>query len=419
VEGFDHAKTRYPLTGAHARVECKACHANARVSTARDSTGAFLAQWKPLAFAECSACHSDPHEGRFGAECAKCHVSSNFHTIDRATFDHERTRYPLRGEHTRVACSGCHDAKRAFGKKPKFGACRDCHADAHAGTAFATSAMGAPLRGQPIRSGSCEACHTVDGFRPSTFSVARHDSTAYPLTGRHRETRCEGCHPKGPVVPRVEEALGSARVLLHPKAGACTDCHADPHAGRMTDRDRRRPASGRAVTDACLECHSVEGFRPARVDAAVHAAFAFPLEGAHRAVPCLTCHKELATPPSASSIVGSTSLRPLRFEIPQRGCRDCHENPHGNQFEARPDGGACEGCHGLDAFSPAGRFDHERDASFRLEGAHARTPCASCHPKRTTGSGDARVVYRPISGKCESCHADDPNILKKGQGGAR
>jgi len=419
ARGFDHAKTRYPLNGAHTRVECKACHANARVSTGRDSTGAFLAQWKPLAFTECSACHADPHEGRFGAECAKCHTVSSFHTIDRARFDHERTQYPLRGAHARVACAGCHDAKRAFGPKPKFGACRDCHADAHAGTELSTAKLTAPPLGQPVRSGGCEACHTVDGFRPSTFTIARHDSTTYPLTGRHREAPCEGCHPKGPAVPRIEEALGRARVLLHPRSGACTDCHADPHSGRLTDAERRPPPSGRPATDPCLSCHTVEGFRPARVDAAAHATYAFPLEGAHRAVPCLACHEDLTRPPSGSTIVGSTSLRSLRFENPDRACVDCHENPHGDQFEARSDRGACEGCHGPDAFSPATRFDHERDSAFHLEGAHARTPCASCHPKRTTGSGDARVVYRPIPGKCESCHADDPDISRKGQGGAR
>lgn len=79
-------------------------------------------------------------------------------------------------------------------------------------------------------------------------------------------------------------------------------------------------------------------------------------------------------------------------------------SPHGNQFAQRKDGGACEGCHDVSSFAAAPRFDHDRDASFKLKGAHAGVACERCHKTEAAGAGKARVIYRPLSGKCESCH---------------
>jgi hypothetical protein len=62
------------------------------------------------------------------------------------------------------------------------------------------------------------------------------------------------------------------------------------------------------------------------------------------------------------------------------------------------------------AFAPASHFDHDRDAAFKLSGAHARVGCAACHRRERTGApnGATRVVYRPLSAKCESCHTARP-----------
>ena len=50
---FDHSKTKYPLQGKHATVDCALCHAG----------GDFK---KPVAFAKCMDCHKlDPHNGQF------------------------------------------------------------------------------------------------------------------------------------------------------------------------------------------------------------------------------------------------------------------------------------------------------------------------------------------------------------------
>lgn len=65
---FDHAKEgRYPLTGAHAKTGCYACHAEKAVKTAKLPT-------------DCFSCHKkdDRHKGAFGKGCDKCHSTATF-----------------------------------------------------------------------------------------------------------------------------------------------------------------------------------------------------------------------------------------------------------------------------------------------------------------------------------------------------
>ena len=77
---------------------------------------------------------------------------------------------------------------------------------------------------------------------------------------------------------------------------------------------------------------------------------------------------------------------------------------NGEQFAARRDKGACESCHDDLAFVPASKFNHDRDAAFKLEGAHAKTPCASCHVPQPGADGKPFVTYKPTPTKCEACH---------------
>jgi hypothetical protein len=148
--GFDHARTKYPLTGKHAEVACEKCHLAPTLPLAHDAKGAPIPLYTPLPHGECSACHRDPHQNRFGGACASCHTTESFHVIRKEGFNHDRTRYPLRGKHAAVECNACHDPRTAWGPKPAFATCGACHRDAHAGTAT--------LAGKPS---DCAACHRV------------------------------------------------------------------------------------------------------------------------------------------------------------------------------------------------------------------------------------------------------------------
>ncbi|HEY6866115.1 MAG TPA: hypothetical protein VI792_02595, partial [Candidatus Eisenbacteria bacterium] len=141
------------------------------------------------------------------------------------------------------------------------------------------------------------------------------------------------------------------------------------------------------------------------------------LEGAHRAVPCAPCHTEMASRGTANGKAGSSLVLAARngpaltFAAQKQDCASCHQDPHGGQFKSRRDHGACEACHDLSAFKPAARFDHDRDAAFKLEGVHARVACAKCHATKKTAGG-AVVMYHGTPSRCESCHGNATDSLR-------
>lgn len=477
---FDHAKTLFPLSGKHAEVECAKCHQAPGLTLEQDEKGRPVPLYKPLPHDDCARCHADPHLGALGATCVGCHVTTSFLTVDRLAFDHEKTRYPLRGKHRPLRCEQCHDPQKAWGKKPPFDRCVACHSDAHAGSAT--------LAGQVV---DCAACHNVEAFRPSTYTVTQHVETKYPLAGKHRDVECAKCHPSvSPEQARPE--LGSARVELRPNHQRCADCHRDAHGGQLSEREQGsecgschrvegfKPSSysiedhaelrlglvGRhaevecaachgperknlpplpgedqlgsarvafAVGDgsctachldahdgrfeaagevpkplSCVTCHGFEAFRPSSVGANEHAEFTYRLDGAHLAVPCHLCHEELTRLPEGqgSLLLSGATPRKLSFRKSAKLCRDCHESVHGAQFDDRPAGAACESCHDAESFRPAARFDHDRDSTFPLKGAHAAVPCAKCHPRVEGADGRSIVTYRPLARECRDCHVD-------------
>jgi hypothetical protein len=203
---FDHAKnTDYPLLGMHAKVQCKACHAD----------GTFRKKLKT----ECVSCHrkDDVHSGQQGARCEGCHSESSWKT---ARFDHSTARFALLGSHQKVVCTECHTTMR-FRDAPR--ACVSCHRkdDAHKGRLGAT----------------CNTCHNARDWRIWDFN--HHKNTGFPLDGAHRRLACSTCHTR----PGDK---------VHTAGGRCVDCH-----------DRDDVHHGGFGND-CGRCHLTSTFRDMR-----------------------------------------------------------------------------------------------------------------------------------------------------------
>ncbi len=99
---FDHSRTNFDLTGAHATQKCRSCHY-------RKSAEGITGQKFMGLSEECSACHSDNHLNQFAkngkTDCTACHDTGNW----KATrFDHNNTEFKLDGRHINVQCSKCH-----------------------------------------------------------------------------------------------------------------------------------------------------------------------------------------------------------------------------------------------------------------------------------------------------------------------
>jgi hypothetical protein len=407
--GFNHndrADARFALTGKHRGVACDRCHTP--IVDDSFSANAFppprsrsYLQLKDVPHASCVACHDDPHRGQLGKACARCHTTEGWKVIKQSAEDtgfHDKTKFPLRGEHTSVACKTCHGpfpGQAAVFKGLKHGRCADCHSDAHGGQL-------APEDGA-VR---CEKCHDVSGFVPLRFDRKQHDTTRFALDGSHEAVACNLCHKKDARISRrVPAALkrelerkkrrllvSDVRLELPEIVSAsvdgatrCEGCHADPHAGQFTERVRAKGCNG---------CHSASSFAKVTFS---HDDSRFPLTGKHKDVSCAGCH--FPSPKAGARAKNVVVYRPL-----ETACAACHADQHVGQL-AREGVTDCAGCHATAAFKPA-RFDHGKQSRFPLEGKHAKTQCVACHPNVDVG-GLVTARYKPLATTCAGCHEDE------------
>ncbi len=367
AEQFDHSKTKFPLLGKHAQVDCVQCHTD----------GNFK---KPLAFAKCADCHtSDPHGGQFAArpdkgECSACH------TVDAwkpSLFDvkaHAASAYPLQGKHAAVACAKCHiPAGAATQYKMAYAKCLDCHKDAHGGQ-FA----GEPYNGQ------CESCHTVAGFQPSTYTIAQHQKSRFALAGAHLAVTCSECHTTS------KEGYTSKVVPYRFEDRSCTGCHTDPHDGKFKQEMSERRPDGSAK--GCEACHTVKSWL--ELPSFDHSKTSFPLVGAHAKVACEECHKPAGT---------DGKLTEASFHSTPTNCSACHRDAHAGQFVRAGKPESCDRCHNSEHWKPS-TFNHETQSDFSLKGAHEKVACELCHTGHRDIDGRRVIFYKPTSRVCAVCH---------------
>jgi hypothetical protein len=298
-----------------------------------------------------------PH-GNLSLACETCHTSTSWRPIrPNPDFNHNETRYPLRGMHQSVGCRQCH-AKMIF---TDVGAtCAECHADIH----------------KRQFGGKCEECHTVRGWLVSLQSVKQH-SNRFPLLGAHAAVDCASCHKNA--------AAGTF-------VGLSTDC-----ASCHLDRYRNNGAFDHAAANLPLKCdicHRMDSWKGARFD---HTQFTnFALTGAHSTLDCSSCH-------TGKNFAGTPA-----------NCYGCHvKDFNGTSDPNHVKAGfphECSTCHSMSSWAGA-KFDHAARTGFSLTGAHGKLACASCH---------AGGRYAGTPQDCYGCHlanfesAKNPDHMKLG-----
>jgi hypothetical protein len=344
--GFDHARTRFPLQGAHATTGCAGCH---RPSPAPAAGAAVVYR---LPGTDCVRCHESPHGGTDASasararalaastrDCTRCHDASGWAPVGTlGAFDHALARAPLVGGHAAVPCARCHTGRRPM---PTMAQCNRCHEDRHRGQ------LGA----------SCERCHTPRTWTPDG-TLLDHGRTRLPLVGPHAVLGCVQCHAR------------TAQGDFRDASPECARCH----TGTLDARRPHPPHTGTAMRTQCDRCHAPTGWAPASFD---HGAF-WPLVGRHAGATCASCHTSGRYEGTASACVACHEPALRRARIDHTGF---------------PDVTRCEACHDATGWSPA-RFPH--DGFFPLSGRHA-LPCAQCHTDATN--------FRAFT--CTDCHAHD------------
>jgi nitrate/TMAO reductase-like tetraheme cytochrome c subunit len=123
---FDHSRTKFSLKGKHEKVTCGDCHHKENDMGIKEYIFVSLKS-------DCVTCHKDVHYGQFNqgnsSDCQSCH---NFDDWRPAKFDHEKTKFSLKGAHEKVKCSACHKIVSRGGNvfiqyKLKDFKCAVCH----------------------------------------------------------------------------------------------------------------------------------------------------------------------------------------------------------------------------------------------------------------------------------------------------
>jgi len=348
---------------------------------------------------ECRHCHTD-HKGR-GAVVVQ---------LDRETFDHGATDYPLKAAHENARCAGCHKPKAKYRDAP--GKCISCHKedDRHKG-----------------RLGKkCGDCHESARWSRARFD---HDKTDFRLRGKHTKVACNRCHPSDRYKDTPSKCY-ACHVLSDVHGGVygtkCGDCHSQKDWKRFSfdhGRKTKFPLKGKHARTDCVACHkgkgALSGKKKKKLDKRCYACHKnddehkgrygtkceschrprgwkktvfnhdktdFSLKGRHRKVLCEKCHR--------GPVARSKKL--------PTDCRGCHraDDPHGGRGKK-----GCERCHSESGWGKKVFFDHDL-TSFPLIGLHALSPCEECH---------VGAAYKGTPVDCLGCHKSD-DVHKRGLG---
>lgn len=347
---FDHDETDYPLVGKHIEVDCIECHQK------EIRNGKEFQHFADVEFANCNSCHDDVHNDQLGTDCKQCHTEESF-TSQRnlRRFNHNRTKFPLKGSHKSVSCAECHQMNVSLttlfqdrnGVKTQD--CKTCHEDVH------ENKLGE----------DCASCHNEKSFTGIDTDDFNHNLTDFKLVGEHQSVDCRTCH---------EESLTAP--LAH---NTCASCHQDYHEGDFVKEN---------VSPDCASCHNEQGFEPSTYTLEEHNESDFPLEGGHLATPCFACHLQ---------------EEKWRFKEIGEGCVDCHQDVHEGYISAEYyPSQKCESCHVVDNWTD-NQFDHSL-TGFELLGKHAETTCMECHGVEEAIAQHKYEGFKDIPGDCASCH---------------
>jgi hypothetical protein len=366
-----HRATRFPLSGAHASLDCQMCHQLA-------SPDAYTYVNTPT---ECVSCHQADYDkttnpahatAGFPTDCTQCHDQVAW---TRAKFDHNATGFPLTGAHATLACERCHVGGVFTGLSAQ---CVSCHQNDY-------STTNDPAHQAAGFSTNCTQCHNTTRWTDAFFN---HNGTSFPLTGAHRSATCNACHSSG-----VYAGLPST----------CVSCHQSNY-----DATNDPPHLAAGFSTDCKTCHNTTSWPGATFD---HSLTAFPLVGAHKTVSCNnnSCH-------GGGVYAGHPSK-----------CVDCHQSNYDATTDPNHAAASfptdCTQCHNQTTWSGAtfnhtsffpiysgthaGRWSkcsdcHNNAASF------ADFNCLGCHPhndKAQTDSNHNGVNgYSYTSNACYSCH---------------
>lgn len=319
-----HADIESECSSCHAmfdksgqRQRCMDCHDD--VAADINATAGYHGLHPEASNDQCSSCHTD-HEGR----------DAQVVILDEDSFDHDFTDFEIIGAHLKTECTDCHNDEEKHREAPSD--CVACHRD--------------DTPHDETMGDDCGSCHQSTEWADAKFD---HDTTNYPLLGKHQDTACLDCHQ-------------DATFLNAPTT--CFGCHEsdDAHDGRSGNK--------------CENCHNPTDWHDSSFDHARDTEFA--LQGKHAEAACGDCHSESPFEDKMSIACASCHLED-----------DAHDKHRGDQ---------CDTCHtSSDWEKPF--FEHDIHTDYPLLGGHREIACNDCHIEP--------IFAVELMTSCDSCHLDD------------
>ena len=232
----------------------------------------------------CSNCHEDYHKNQFktnnhNPDCSDCHTVENFthttYTIER----HNLLEFQLKGSHLATPCAFCHKKEETWVFKNMEKRCVDCHENIHKNS----------ISDKYLREGTCLNCHSELAWNQVEFD---HQTTNYPLIGKHKEASCKNCHfrEKNEIIQQVFAGLTKN----------CSACHVDIHHNQFEKNKQTN----------CEDCHTNNDWKPEKFN---HDQSRFKLDGKHVNVDCAKCHK-----------VNAGLGNYIQYKFKDVSCKSCH-----------------------------------------------------------------------------------------------
>lgn len=186
--------------------------------------------------------------------CEACHTAQSW---SEAAFAHDRTGFPLQGQHATTRCQNCHVKDSTT---PVSRMCSGCHRDPHEGD-FGRR---------------CEGCHDAQSWK-AFFDVDAHRRTNFPLVGRHAILPCTECHTN-----MLNNRFSRQTV-------DCVACHQVDYNSTVAT-----PVNHLVLgfSTQCRDCHSAFRFKGAHF--AKHNDCFLITSGPHSGIECMNCHTTLA-----------------------------------------------------------------------------------------------------------------------------
>lgn len=358
-----HARTRFPLVGAHAVAACWQCHPGAQ-------TGNFA-----RVDTSCEACHqqdlaraTNPDHAAQGwtNDCQRCHIPIQW---GGASFTH--SVFPLTGAHTGALCADCHGMPPTYNGTPNQ--CVDCHLADY-------NSASSPNHVTFNFSTDCAQCHSTSTWQGAQFNHVGITSG------------CVTCHQA------EYNATTSPNHATYNISTSCEQCH-----GTSTWEGAQFNHVG--ITNGCVSCHLPDYQGSSNPD---HTLYGFPQT-------CEQCHSTSNWTVTNFAHTGITN-----------GCSNCHMPDYQATVDPNHTAAGfsttCEQCHTSTSNWLQDNWPHPdfpihsgKHNGFACADCHLQPPnyasfsCTHCHEHRQSKMASEHQGvngYSWSSPACYQCHPD-------------